>query len=1051
MKKLLLYFLVFASAFLHAQEFKFNAFGQEEGLPQPYVYDIIQAKNGFLFVATGDGLASFGGTKFVKFSTKDGLAENYCSALFYDSKQRLWIGHFEGGVTLLENFKFKKINTTQFPSAKVIGIAEDSKGNIYYASSSGALYVIKEGKVTVFTEEELPPINRIRIVNDILYVASQEGMLVFNLSNRSRSSQTIGETEGKNVTALDITPRNELWIGVEGDGIRVYSVDKTTYKPVATFSTAIQSNRKAIKDIKVKGSNELWISLTGEGLRNIKYTSDFMPEKIIVLNNRNGLKSLFINKIFIDKEENIWFGTTGGGLLQFLSSRFELYNTNNFLPFDDVKTVAVDDSDHVYICDERQLFVFNPNNTFTNLQRVIPENSEEEIRCSFLSKNESELWLGSTAGLYIFDIKKSIPKLKSKPTFFSGKTINYITRELDGQMLVCTTEGLFYLNEKNEPEKVFNTDVKAPHNNFLGCLIDRSGKMWVFSPETPLYYVYKDEVSLEKTLDSLTSFRFGSAVQDKDENIWFATEGDGIFVYDRYKKFKHYGTDQGLSSDFIYGIIASKQGDIIATHKNGISIKYANLKTFRSVNKSNGLPANNVNNNSLYRDRKGHIWMGTTEGLIKYSLTEDKININPPLFTLLSVSFNDSLMNINDTMHVLNYNNYEVLINFIGVSLTNPDGVTYRYMLDGFDEKFRVTDEKFALYPKLSDGKYRFIIYARNSDGFETPEPLVFSIYIKKPFWKEIWFYALVAVLITGAFYAFFKIRTKNLLRAKIELEGLVMEKTAEVLKEKLKIEEANKLLNEKNKDITASISYAKRIQGAILPDSQLIKKRLDMFVFYRPRDIVSGDFYWFSETEKYTYIAAVDCTGHGVPGAFMSLLGSAFLDQALSENKNGTPSELLNNLDIRLNRAFKTREEEKRIGDGMDAIILRIDKSSNELVFAGANRPLYFYPDNEDVQEYKSPIYSVGGVFTNEVKGYFDATVKTKEGDAAYIFSDGFGDQFGGPKGKRYSTRRMKNFFGIICSLPTQEQFEMVQAEFESWKGTEEQMDDICVIGIKF
>ncbi len=1051
MRKILAYLIVFLSFNFSAQEYKFNTFGQEEGLPQPYVYDIVQIKNGFLYVATGDGLASFDGFKFKKFTNKNGLAENYCSSLYFDSKKRLWIGHFEGGISYLENNKFNKLKTSDFDMARIIGIAEDSKGNIYYANSAGGLFIIKENKISKFTEEEMPPINEIKIYGDILYVASQEGLRFFNLSNRSRASETLKGSENKNIKNTRLSSKNELWVAIEGEGVSVFNKNQDEFKAITTFSAELKSDRKNIKDICLKGDNEVWISLTGEGICVIKFTSNFQVEKSYIINSRNGLKSVFINKIFQDKEENLWLGSTGNGLFQFLSSRFELFSSNNILPFDDIRTVAVDDSDNVYICDDRQFFAFNLKaNRYYN-QRLIPENEEQEIRCNHLIRAKNELWIGTTKALHIFDVTKGIVKLKKTLAFFNDKTINYITRDANDNVLVCTTEGLFFLDKNYEPEKVFNTDMRAPHNNFLGCLADRKGKLWIFSPETPLYNLYKDEVSLEKTLDTLASFRFGSAVQDKDENIWFATEGDGIFVLDKYKKFKHYGTEAGLSSDFIYGIIASQKGDIVATHKNGISIKYSNLKTFRPIDKSTGLPANNVNTNALYRDKKGQIWMGTTEGLIKYTPSEDRININPPVFSLLSVELNNTKKPVNDTLQTLNYNNYELVFNFIGISLTNPKGVSYRYKLEGYEEKFRITDEISVTYPKLNDGTYRFVIYAKNADGFETPEPLVYKIIIKKPFWKEVWFFVVVALVIGLTFYFIFKIRTKNLLKAKIELEGLVMEKTAELVKEKEKIEEANELLNEKNKDITASIAYAKRIQRAILPDNENIKNKVDLFVLYKPRDIVSGDFYWHSETNKYTYIAVVDCTGHGVPGAFMSLLGSTFLDQALSENKDDTPSKLLNQLDHKLHSAFKTREEENRIGDGMDALILRYDKTTKELMFSGANRPLYYYPVNGDPQDFKAPIYSVGGAFSNELKGYYDTTLSVSEGDCAYLFSDGFGDQFGGPRNKRYSTKRMKAYFNEIRNLSTEEQLQNIDNEFETWKGNEEQMDDICVIGIKF
>ncbi len=1052
MKKYFLIIFLFVSSFAIAQEYKFIAYGQEEGLPQPYVYDIVQTSKGFLYVATGDGLAIFNGKKFRKFSKKDSLAENYCSALHIDSKQKLWIGHFEGGISSFENKKFRKYKTSDFPQARVVSFAEDSKQNVYYATSAGGLYVIKDNVIKLFTEEELPPINEIKIKDDILYVASQDGVLEFNVGKSSRSSNTIEGTKGKNITCIEISTKNELWLGVEGVGVDVFSKEGKEYKAVKTFSAELKSENYNVKDICLKGSNEAWISLTGEGLRMLRYNSSYNIEKQNSINQRNGLRSLFVNKIFFDKEENFWFGTTGSGLFQFLSSRFELFNTNNFLPFDDIRTIVVDDSDNVFACDDKNVFAFNANGKLSTLHNLIPKGVEEEIRTSFLNKLTNELWVGTTKNLNVFNIAGNKMVFKNQMPIFKNKTINYITKDQTGRYLVCTTEGLFYLNEKLEVEKVLTTNEKAPHNNFLGVLSDRTDRLWVFSPETPLYNIYNNEIELEKDLDSSASFRFSSGVQGRDEEIWFATEGDGIFSYKKNrspKKFKHFTTEDGLSSDFIYGIILTNKSDVVATHKNGISIKYSNLKTFRSINKSNGLPANNVNSNALFKDKKGNIWMGTTEGIIKYTPSEDKININPPIFSFISISADSTELSIEDTLITLKYKKYEVTIDFIGVSLTNPGGVTYHYMLEGFEDKFRTTNEQSVTYPSLADGDYRFVIYAENADGFPS-EQAKFSIHINKPFWKEIWFIASSSIAIIVIIILIFRVRTINLKRAKLELEGLVREKTGELVLEKEKIEKANELLNEKNSDITASIAYAKRIQQAVLPDKDHINKKIDLFVLYIPRDIVSGDFYWYAESDLFSYIAVVDCTGHGVPGAFMSLLGSTFLDQVLIENKDATPSKILNELDKKLHSAFKKREEENRIGDGMDAIVMRVNKKTSEVMFSGANRPLYFY-SKAGARDFKATIYSIGGAFPNEVKGFVDTTLTVEKGDCAYMFSDGFGDQFGGEKNKRYSTKRMKVFMEELSKYNINEQHEKIEKEFIDWRGTYEQMDDICVIGIKF
>ena len=177
----------------------------------------------------------------------------------------------------------------------------------------------------------------------------------------------------------------------------------------------------------------------------------------------------------------------------------------------------------------------------------------------------------------------------------------------------------------------------------------------------------------------------------------------------------------------------------------------------------------------------------------------------------------------------------------------------------------------------------------------------------------------------------------------------------------------------------------------------------------------MSGDFYWYSESANFLYVAVVDCTGHGVPGAFMSLLGSTYLDQVLIENAELLPSMILHELDHKIETAFRQKNPEDRIADGMDMIMCRISKNTNEIVFSGANRPIYYYSKKDGLKEIKSPVFSIGGFFASDQKEFSDSTLTFEKGDCVYMFSDGYGDQFGGEKYKRFSTRRMKLIFEDI------------------------------------
>ena len=1051
MKKLFPYIFVFVNSFCFCQDYNFTIYNQENGLPQPYVYDIVQAKTGFLYVATGDGLGVYSGGKFKSYKIKDGLAENFCSALFFDSKQILWIGHFEGGITFLDNSGFHKIAIDESQASKIVSFAEDNNKNIYFATNEGKIFVLKDNKAVLFNATSLSTINDFKIKDNIIYLGSSSGLIIFNLNQNNSNYQIVKGTQDKNITCIDISGNNLVIVGSEGEGIIVFEKEKNELKEKYTITKELQSQRYGIKNILLTNNNQLWVSVYGEGLRMVTINSEAKTKKFIKIDDKNGLKSSFIHKIFLDQEENLWFGSVGSGLFQYLSDRFELYNKNNFLPFDNIKLVLLDDSNTVLISDGKQLFSFNSmKKEKGSLITLFTNETDHEIRSVYLDKEAKNLFLGTTNGILVYQIKSNSYVFSKKLPEFENKIINYITKNLQQQYLVCATDGLYFVNQDYKIEKQLSTNSGLPHNNVTGCFIDHKDNLWIFSPETPLYNIFADSVVLFKGLDSITSYKFTSATLDKDNQIWFGTEGDGIFCLDHYKRFKHFTTNNGLNSDFIYGIGISDKGDIIACHKNGISIKYQGLKKFRPINKSGGLPSTCINNKAIVKDKFGNFWLGSTEGLIKYNTAEDKINYHPPVFNLLRVTINNVVKNTDDTLFKLPYGDYELNIDYIGVSLTNPTGVSYRYKLEGFDNKWEHTTAQTKTYSKLMYGEYRFIIYSTNMDGFENPVPTTFSLVIEPPFWNRVWFYIALFNIICLVFYFILKWKLISLRNAKENLERVVNEKTSELISEKEKVERSNLLLETKNEDILSSIAYAKRIQNAILPSIENMKEKMNVFVLYKPRDIVSGDFYWYQETKKYYYIAVVDCTGHGVPGAFMSLLASTYLDQILLENKEPLPSQILTELDKKIWSSFKQKSEDDKIRDGMDMALCRIEKQKNEMIFSGANRPLYFYSNN-NFTEVKTAIYSIGGVFEGGGKGFVDSHFVFKKSDSVYLFSDGFGDQFGGPKNKRYSTKRMKKMFDEIHHLSILEQFQTVSMELESWKGSNEQIDDVLLIGIKF
>ncbi len=275
-------------------------------------------------------------------------------------------------------------------------------------------------------------------------------------------------------------------------------------------------------------------------------------------------------------------------------------------------------------------------------------------------------------------------------------------------------------------------------------------------------------------------------------------------------------------------------------------------------------------------------------------------------------------------------------------------------------------------------------------------------------------------------------------------------QKANQLLNEKNKlIEEQKKFVEEKNTDITNSINYAKRIQEAILPAKELKYKLFsNAFVLFQPKDIVSGDFYWFAEKNGKRIISAVDCTGHGVPGAFMSMIGNAFLHEAVAEKGITKPGLILNELRSNIITSLKQSDVADSTKDGMDMALLTFNETNTAVEFSGANNPLWLIRNGEFI-EFKGDKMPIG-YFQGKENSFTNHKIDLLSGDTLYVFTDGYADQFGGEAGKKFKYKQLKDILLSIQNLPMLEQETVLRAKFSEWKGKHEQVDDICVIGVR-
>ncbi len=272
-------------------------------------------------------------------------------------------------------------------------------------------------------------------------------------------------------------------------------------------------------------------------------------------------------------------------------------------------------------------------------------------------------------------------------------------------------------------------------------------------------------------------------------------------------------------------------------------------------------------------------------------------------------------------------------------------------------------------------------------------------------------------------------------------------------------LNEQKNIITQKNKSLTDSLNYAKIIQDAMLSNAQKLRHYFNnAFIIYLPKDIVSGDFYFFeritvdtAEGKKEKIIIAIaDCTGHGVPGALLTMLGMSMLKQLVVYEKMINPSEILHKLNIEISDMLTNKEHNKRSSDGMDMAISVISPDENQLVFSGCKRPIYII-SNEKLHKYNGSIHAIGGYYDKDKKEFANKLIELNKGDKIYMFSDGYADQFGGERNKKYNSNRFRTLLTEVSEQSMEKQQESMLTAHFAWRGDHEQVDDITVLGFEY
>ncbi len=556
--------------------------------------------------------------------------------------------------------------------------------------------------------------------------------------------------------------------------------------------------------------------------------------------------------------------------------------------------------------------------------------------------------------------------------------------------------------------------------------------------------------------------------EDIRGNLWFGTFDLGIYKYDPLALlekggdlFKNYSTKDGLGSNTPFLLICDQRNNLWIG--SGLGIDKFNLRdeTFKHYEKEDGFLGVEINPNAACKDKDGNLWFGSIIGLVKYNSKLEKNNLIEPVTTIKNPRVFFQYVEIPDD-HIFSWTQNHFTFDFVGTSLTNPKRVKYRYMLDGLDKDWSpVVKENSITYPSLQSGNYTFKVRSCNNDGVWNNEPITFQFTIKPPFWKTTWFYILFGIVIFSGIIFFIKLRERVLRKENIILEQKITERTEVIKKQNIEIEK-------KNTAITDSIEYASIIQQAILPSKEEINTLFkNHFIVYKPKDIVSGDFYWIHEEPEKVFIAVADCTGHGVSGAFVSLMGHNLLNETINENHNYNPSEILYELNNKILNTLKQNSEQTSAKYGMDIALISVDKKNGNLEYAGAHNPLLIFrkkllplpfssregaqsADEVECFHIKANQRSIGSYRKEGQPGFSNHTFQVIKDDMLYMFSDGYADQMGGPERKRIFGQPFRDILQSVCRLEMSEQKKILDQTIINWKGKLNQTDDILVVGIR-
>ena len=1045
-----------------------------------------------------------------EFSDYDGLSNSDVTYLYQDKAGFFWIGT-KNGLNRFDGYNFHqyKINlndTTAISGTNILKIFEDAQNNLWIVSTKGISKYSRENnnfqsyyayteingkKVSINIKDAAVDWKR-----NIILLLGAEYLLKLDINsgklvNLLLSEYNLDENDN-NISSVTYNGLFNAFILYGGQTLLKYDIDNDSLYSITSDAVRYRIRAEGIKGIKniingeclVYTHTRLFVfenltSLKELNIRNQIHNAEIFgilqnrPGYFLVITSsavieynisRNRAKELFTYRIPGDKnieftdacfmEPGIYWIGTRNGLFKFNDHKnlFTEHDAGKYLSAGShITAMAFDEAGMLWLgSDAGDLIVLEALVKTENLKILARSKLPGKIVSIEKDERGDLLYMESDDGLYSIKFSNGYIAVRN---IVDSDNIESFCRSKD-TLWVINERKLFNVSTNSKFDASFRQVGEVLH----GPVID------MFPAMESIFLLQPDQIIRHNKKDSTHNIFTLSQLNLKviPENLSFLPLNDkelvlgtssGVFIFYLYdfKVLPSYLNVKHLTEP-VYALYQYPEQQIWLVSSSSIIRLDKTVNTVRSFGNSDGLWSISYIHGHIDMSLSGNMCVTGFDHFVLFNPDSILTNKNTPKVEIAGMELysnsNSKTMNVFGIDSV----NIETKFNHLLFRLTVLDywdsgKNTFQYSLQrrGKPDYWIDLGTKNTFYSsmRLKVGDYILKVRGANNDGIWSKEPRVLLIRMVAPWWRSRVAISSYLILFVLFIYLIIYYATHQLRRVNREYrEKELIARRVEIQKEELTL---------KNKNITDSINYAKRIQMALMPSLKLFKKYFsDSFILHMPKDIVSGDFYWVNEVDSRIYFAAVDCTGHGVPGAFMSIIGFELFRRITEIEKKRQPAEILKSLNMGFETIFKDIEDIV-LRDGMDVAFCAVDPELKVLEYAGAFNPLYLVRDNT-ITEIKGDRFSVG---LNQLdmaipsQPFNNHVVPLKDGDIIYIFTDGYADQFGGPDGKKYKYRRFRHLLLALHQLPMDRQVEFLRRSIMDWKGDLDQVDDILVMGI--